>query len=100
MIIGFQLQTCVKRAAVLLVPSSSVLFSPCSVVKVVKETAPNCLLFIFIYLHLLFTFLFIFRIHKLTIDDVKPEDEGDYTFVPEGYAFNLSAKLNFLGTSF
>uniref|UniRef100_A0A8C1PHW7 Myosin binding protein C, cardiac n=1 Tax=Cyprinus carpio TaxID=7962 RepID=A0A8C1PHW7_CYPCA len=36
------------------------------------------------------------RIHKLTIDDVKPEDEGDYTFVPEGYAFNLSAKLNFL----
>lgn len=37
------------------------------------------------------------RIHKLTIDDVKPEDEGDYTFVPDGYAFNLSAKLNFLG---
>uniref|UniRef100_A0A671QA72 Myosin-binding protein C, cardiac-type-like n=1 Tax=Sinocyclocheilus anshuiensis TaxID=1608454 RepID=A0A671QA72_9TELE len=36
------------------------------------------------------------RIHKLTIDDVKPEDEGDYTFVPEGYAFNLSAKLNLL----
>ncbi|XP_059366924.1 myosin-binding protein C, cardiac-type-like [Carassius carassius] len=36
------------------------------------------------------------RIHKLTIDDVKPEDEADYTFVPEGYAFNLSAKLNFL----
>ncbi|KAJ7995011.1 hypothetical protein DPEC_G00255470 [Dallia pectoralis] len=36
------------------------------------------------------------RIHKLTIDDVKPEDEGDYTFVPEGYAFNLSAKLNYL----
>ncbi|CAM4523603.1 unnamed protein product [Leuciscus chuanchicus] len=36
------------------------------------------------------------RIHKLTIDDVKPEDEGDYTFVPEGNAFNLSAKLNFL----
>uniref|UniRef100_A0A671MQE5 Myosin-binding protein C, cardiac-type-like n=1 Tax=Sinocyclocheilus anshuiensis TaxID=1608454 RepID=A0A671MQE5_9TELE len=36
------------------------------------------------------------RIHKLTIDEVKPEDEGDYTFVPEGYAFNLSAKLNFL----
>uniref|UniRef100_A0A671MPG3 Myosin-binding protein C, cardiac-type-like n=1 Tax=Sinocyclocheilus anshuiensis TaxID=1608454 RepID=A0A671MPG3_9TELE len=44
----------------------------------------------------IFTFLFIFRIHKLTIDEVKPEDEGDYTFVPEGYAFNLSAKLNFL----
>lgn len=37
------------------------------------------------------------RIHKLTIDTVKPEDEGDYTFVPEGYAFNLSAKLNFMG---
>uniref|UniRef100_A0A3Q4MWB2 Myosin binding protein C3 n=1 Tax=Neolamprologus brichardi TaxID=32507 RepID=A0A3Q4MWB2_NEOBR len=36
------------------------------------------------------------RIHKLTIDDVKPEDEGDYTFVPDGYAYNLSAKLNFL----
>ncbi|KAI1890164.1 hypothetical protein AGOR_G00170850 [Albula goreensis] len=36
------------------------------------------------------------RIHKLAIDDVRPEDEGDYTFVPEGYAFNLSAKLNFL----
>uniref|UniRef100_A0A672ZND0 Myosin binding protein C, cardiac n=1 Tax=Sphaeramia orbicularis TaxID=375764 RepID=A0A672ZND0_9TELE len=38
------------------------------------------------------------RIHKLTIDEVKPEDEGDYTFVPDGYAFNLSAKLNFLGS--
>lgn len=38
-----------------------------------------------------------FRIHKLTIDEVKPEDEGDYTFVPDGHAFNLSAKLNFLG---
>uniref|UniRef100_A0A8D3BIX6 Myosin binding protein C3 n=1 Tax=Scophthalmus maximus TaxID=52904 RepID=A0A8D3BIX6_SCOMX len=36
------------------------------------------------------------RNHKLTIDEVKPEDEGDYTFVPDGYAFNLSAKLNFL----
>ncbi|XP_047660992.1 myosin-binding protein C, cardiac-type isoform X2 [Tachysurus fulvidraco] len=36
------------------------------------------------------------RIHKLTIDDVRPDDEGDYTFIPEGYAFNLSAKLNFL----
>nr|XP_057933042.1 myosin-binding protein C, cardiac-type [Doryrhamphus excisus] len=36
------------------------------------------------------------RIHKLTIENVKPEDEGDYTFVPDGYAFNLSAKLNFL----
>ncbi|KPP69412.1 myosin-binding protein C, cardiac-type-like, partial [Scleropages formosus] len=33
---------------------------------------------------------------ELTIEDVKPEDEGDYTFVPEGYAFNLSAKLSFL----
>lgn len=38
-----------------------------------------------------------FRIHKLTIDEVKPEDEGDYTFVPDGHAFNLSAKLNFIG---
>ncbi|KAM7406045.1 hypothetical protein PAMP_000449 [Pampus punctatissimus] len=36
------------------------------------------------------------RVHKLTIDEVKPEDEGDYNFVPDGYAFNLSAKLNFL----
>ncbi|XP_029914816.1 myosin binding protein Ca isoform X1 [Myripristis murdjan] len=36
------------------------------------------------------------RTHKLTIDDVKPEDAGDYTFVPDGYALNLSAKLNFL----
>ncbi|TWW67970.1 Myosin-binding protein C, cardiac-type [Takifugu flavidus] len=36
------------------------------------------------------------RIHKLTIDDVKPGDEGDYTFVPDGYAYSLSAKLNFL----
>ncbi|XP_069750460.1 myosin-binding protein C, cardiac-type-like [Narcine bancroftii] len=36
------------------------------------------------------------RIHKLVIDSVKPEDEGDYTFVPDGFAFNLSAKLNFL----
>uniref|UniRef100_A0A8B9HDU0 Myosin-binding protein C, fast-type n=1 Tax=Astyanax mexicanus TaxID=7994 RepID=A0A8B9HDU0_ASTMX len=36
------------------------------------------------------------RIHKLTIDDVKPEDAGDYTFVPDGYALSLSAKLNFL----
>lgn len=39
----------------------------------------------------------LFRIHKLTIDEVKPEDEGDYTFVPDGFAYNLSAKLNFLG---
>ncbi len=31
------------------------------------------------------------------IDDVKPQDAGDYTFVPDGYALSLSAKLNFLG---
>lgn len=37
------------------------------------------------------------RTHKLTIDDVKPSDAGDYTFVPDGYALSLSAKLNFLG---
>ena len=37
------------------------------------------------------------RIHKLLIDDVKPTDAGDYTFVPDGYALSLSAKLNFLG---
>lgn len=36
------------------------------------------------------------RFHKLVIDDVKPEDEGDYTFIPDGYALSLSAKLNFL----
>lgn len=36
------------------------------------------------------------RSHKLVIDDVRPEDEGDYTFVPDGYALSLSAKLNFL----
>ncbi|XP_066497735.1 myosin binding protein Ca [Hoplias malabaricus] len=36
------------------------------------------------------------RVHKLVIDDVKPEDAGDYTFVPDGYALSLSAKLNFL----
>ncbi|XP_019722796.1 myosin-binding protein C, cardiac-type isoform X2 [Hippocampus comes] len=36
------------------------------------------------------------RIHKLTIDNVKPDDEADYTFEPDGYAFNLSAKLNFM----
>nr|XP_046271402.1 myosin binding protein Ca isoform X5 [Scatophagus argus] len=36
------------------------------------------------------------RIHKLMIDDVKPSDAGDYTFVPDGYALSLSAKLNFL----
>uniref|UniRef100_UPI0037E94D96 myosin binding protein Ca n=1 Tax=Semicossyphus pulcher TaxID=241346 RepID=UPI0037E94D96 len=36
------------------------------------------------------------RTHKLTIDDVKPSDAGDYTFVPDGYALSLSAKLNFI----
>ncbi|XP_042247525.1 myosin binding protein Ca isoform X3 [Thunnus maccoyii] len=36
------------------------------------------------------------RTHKLTINDVKPADAGDYTFVPDGYALSLSAKLNFL----
>uniref|UniRef100_A0A8C1UYQ3 Myosin binding protein C, fast type a n=1 Tax=Cyprinus carpio TaxID=7962 RepID=A0A8C1UYQ3_CYPCA len=30
------------------------------------------------------------RTHKLVIDDVKPEDAGDYTFVPDGYALSLS----------
>lgn len=39
----------------------------------------------------------VFRFHRLIIDDVKPEDAGDYTFVPDGYALSLSAKLNFLG---
>uniref|UniRef100_A0A670IFU5 Myosin binding protein C3 n=1 Tax=Podarcis muralis TaxID=64176 RepID=A0A670IFU5_PODMU len=33
------------------------------------------------------------RIHKLTIDDVTPEDEADYSFIPEGFAYNLSAHL-------
>ncbi len=41
--------------------------------------------------------MYVSRIHRLTIDDVKPQDAGDYTFVPEGYALSLSAKLNFLG---
>uniref|UniRef100_A0A3B4B4Z0 Myosin binding protein C, fast type a n=1 Tax=Periophthalmus magnuspinnatus TaxID=409849 RepID=A0A3B4B4Z0_9GOBI len=36
------------------------------------------------------------RVHKLTIDDVKQADAGDYTFVPDGHALTLSAKLNFL----
>ncbi|XP_069011837.1 myosin binding protein Cb isoform X2 [Embiotoca jacksoni] len=36
------------------------------------------------------------RFHRLLIDNVKPEDAGDYTFVPDGYALSLSAKLNFL----
>ncbi|XP_023267025.1 myosin-binding protein C, fast-type-like isoform X1 [Seriola lalandi dorsalis] len=36
------------------------------------------------------------RFHRLTIDDVKPDDAGDYTFIPDGYALSLSAKLNFL----
>ncbi|MED6283195.1 Myosin-binding protein C, fast-type [Characodon lateralis] len=36
------------------------------------------------------------RFHRLVIDNVKPEDAGDYTFVPDGHALSLSAKLNFL----
>ncbi|XP_007179987.1 myosin-binding protein C, fast-type [Balaenoptera acutorostrata] len=36
------------------------------------------------------------RFHRLVIDDVHPEDEGDYTFVPDGSALSLSAKLKFL----
>ncbi|XP_072301521.1 myosin-binding protein C, fast-type-like [Eucyclogobius newberryi] len=36
------------------------------------------------------------RMHKLTINDVKQGDAGDYTFVPDGHALSLSAKLNFL----
>ncbi|XP_029699115.1 myosin binding protein Cb isoform X3 [Takifugu rubripes] len=36
------------------------------------------------------------RFHRLIIDDVTPEDAGDYTFIPDGYALSLSAKLNFL----
>ncbi|TFJ96440.1 leukocyte receptor cluster member 8-like protein [Platysternon megacephalum] len=36
------------------------------------------------------------RFHKLVIEDVRPEDEADYTFVPDGFAISLSAKLNFL----
>ncbi|XP_061079825.1 myosin binding protein Ca isoform X1 [Conger conger] len=36
------------------------------------------------------------RFHKLTINNVKQADAGDYTFVPDGYALSLSAKLNFL----
>ncbi|CAL8303925.1 unnamed protein product [Lota lota] len=36
------------------------------------------------------------RFHKLIIDNVKPQDAGDYTFIPDGYALSLSAKLNFL----
>uniref|UniRef100_A0A8C6NLM2 Myosin binding protein Ca n=1 Tax=Nothobranchius furzeri TaxID=105023 RepID=A0A8C6NLM2_NOTFU len=36
------------------------------------------------------------RNHKLTIDEVVASDAGDYTFVPDGYALTLSAKLNFL----
>lgn len=34
------------------------------------------------------------------IDGVKPDDAGDYTFVPDGYALSLSAKLNFLGKAY
>ncbi|KAM9301716.1 myosin-binding protein C, cardiac-type [Gastrophryne carolinensis] len=36
------------------------------------------------------------RVHRLTIDDVVPSDEGDYSFIPNGFAFNLSAKLHFM----
>ncbi|XP_040181721.1 myosin-binding protein C, fast-type isoform X2 [Rana temporaria] len=36
------------------------------------------------------------RFHKLVIDDVRPEDDADYTFIPDGFALTLSAKLNFL----
>ncbi|XP_042742235.1 myosin-binding protein C, cardiac-type isoform X1 [Lagopus leucura] len=36
------------------------------------------------------------RIHKLTIEDVTPADEADYSFIPQGFAYNLSAKLQFL----
>ncbi|XP_067875768.1 myosin binding protein Ca [Heterodontus francisci] len=36
------------------------------------------------------------RFHKLVIDDITPDDEADYTFIPDGYAISLSAKLNFL----
>ncbi|XP_034049730.1 myosin binding protein Cb isoform X4 [Thalassophryne amazonica] len=36
------------------------------------------------------------RFHRLVIDDVKQQDAGDYTFIPDGYALSLSAKLNFL----
>uniref|UniRef100_A0A8C3KF20 Myosin-binding protein C, cardiac-type n=1 Tax=Calidris pygmaea TaxID=425635 RepID=A0A8C3KF20_9CHAR len=35
------------------------------------------------------------RIHKLTIEDVTPDDEADYSFIPQGFAYNLSAKLHF-----
>ncbi|XP_067830594.1 myosin binding protein Ca isoform X2 [Heptranchias perlo] len=36
------------------------------------------------------------RFHKLVIDNITPDDEADYTFIPNGYALSLSAKLNFL----
>ncbi|XP_056285545.1 myosin binding protein Cb isoform X4 [Pseudoliparis swirei] len=36
------------------------------------------------------------RFHRLLIENVKPEDAGDYTFIPDGYALSISAKLNFL----
>uniref|UniRef100_A0A8C3FYU7 Myosin binding protein Cb n=1 Tax=Cyclopterus lumpus TaxID=8103 RepID=A0A8C3FYU7_CYCLU len=36
------------------------------------------------------------RFHRLLIDNVIPEDAGDYTFIPDGYALSISAKLNFL----
>nr|XP_014347875.1 PREDICTED: myosin-binding protein C, slow-type isoform X9 [Latimeria chalumnae] len=34
------------------------------------------------------------RIHRLEIENSLVEDEGDYTFVPELYAVNLSAKVH------
>ncbi|NXJ14822.1 MYPC3 protein, partial [Odontophorus gujanensis] len=40
------------------------------------------------------------RIHKLTIEDVTPDDEADYSFIPQGFAYNLSAKLQFLAIFF
>lgn len=42
-------------------------------------------------------FVHVSRIHKLTIEDVTPGDEADYSFIPQGFAYNLSAKLQFLG---
>lgn len=47
--------------------------------------------------HHIISVAFFKRFHRLIIDNVKPEDAGDYTFVPDGYALSLSAKLNFLG---
>ncbi|XP_069479215.1 myosin-binding protein C, cardiac-type [Ambystoma mexicanum] len=55
-------------------------------VKNGKEVVPNDRI----------TITHIGRTHKLTIDNVVAEDEGDYSFIPDGFAFNLSAKLKFL----